>query len=355
MHISEFNYELPTELIAQEPPAERDRSRMLVVNRETKVWFDSSFAEFPTFFNEGDVVVINNTRVFPARLIGHRVRDDNRCEQPGAIVEVLLIRHNEGSENEWEVLARPGRALREGSVVVFGNGRLRGFVTAILAEGHRRIRFECDEDFDRIIDEIGNTPLPPYIKRTHNELERLDEPRYQTIYARQRGAIAAPTAGLHFTLRIFDELKARGVKIVEITHHVGYGTFQPIRVEEVEEHRIAPENYEISTETVEIINTAKLNANRVIAVGTTTVRGLESAAFDDGRLRAGSGNTGLFIFPGYKFRAIDSLVTNFHLPQSSLLLLVSAFAGRELVLDSYRHAVKEKYRFYSYGDCMLLI
>lgn len=351
MLVSEFDYELPGALIAQEPLADRDRSRMLVVDRANRSWRDSSFAEFPEFLNAGDLVVLNNTRVFPARLIGHRVVNGRR----GALVEALLLRRIENSADEWEVLAKPGRSLKVGAELEFGDGRLRGGVTAIVEEGRRHIRFDSEGDFDRIVDEIGSTPLPPYIKRERREEQRLDEPRYQTVFASERGAIAAPTAGLHFTARIFDELRARGVKVVEITHHVGYATFQPVRVEEVEKHAIASESYEISDEAAETINRAKLSGARVMAVGTTTTRALESAADPDGRVRAGRGGTELFIYPGYRFRAVDALLTNFHLPQSSLLMLVSAFAERDLILNAYRHAVAQKYRFYSYGDCMLII
>jgi len=352
MRTSEFDYELPDELIAQEPLAERDRSRMLVVDRANRSWRDSSFAEFPAYLNAGDVVVLNNTRVFPARLVGHRVVNGRR----GALVEALLVRRIENSANEWEVLAKPGRSLKIGAELEFGEGRLRGVVTAIVEEGGRHIRFESDYgDFDRIVDEIGNTPLPPYIKREHSEERRLDEPRYQTVFARERGAIAAPTAGLHFTSRTFGELRARSVKVVEITHHVGYATFQPVRVDEVEKHAIAPENYEIIAEAAEAINRAKLSGARVLAAGTTSTRALESAADSDGRVRAERGETELFIYPGYRFRAVNALLTNFHLPRSSLLMLVSAFAERDLILNAYRHAVAQKYRFYSYGDCMLII
>jgi S-adenosylmethionine:tRNA ribosyltransferase-isomerase len=349
MHISEFDFELPPELIAQEPLAERDRSRMLVVDRAARSWRDSSFAEFPMLLDAGDVVVVNNTRVFPARLLGHRVLNGER----GASVEALLVRPV--SDSEWEALAKPGRALKIGAELEFGNGRLRGVVTGIVEEGHRTIQFDCDEAFDQLVDEIGNTPLPPYIKREQDEQRRLDEPRYQTVYARERGAIAAPTAGLHFTPRIFDELKSRGIAIAEVTHHVGYATFQPVRVEQIEEHRIASETYEISPRAAETINLAKRSHRRVIAIGTTTTRALESAVEPDGRVRAERRGTELFIYPGYRFRAIDALLTNFHLPQSSLLMLVSAFAGdKELVLAAYRHAVRERYRFYSYGDCMFV-
>jgi S-adenosylmethionine:tRNA ribosyltransferase-isomerase len=352
MHISEFDFELPQELIAQVPLPERDSSRLLVVNRSSSTWRDSTFAEFPTYFDKGDILVINNTRVFPARLIGRRILKDKKGERPGGQVEILLLR---SSQEEWEVLAKPARALRIGEEIEFGNGRLRGVITSVEEEGRRKIRFECDGELDRIVDEIGNTPLPPYIKRPSIEDDRLNEPRYQTVYAKQRGAIAAPTAGLHFTPRIFDELRARDVQIIEITHHVGYATFQPVRTQQIEEHHIASEWYEIKDDAAAAINAAKCEGKRIIAAGTTTVRALESAADPDGNIRAERGSTELFIYPGYKFRVINALLTNFHLPQSSLLMLVSAFAGRETTLSAYRHAVDEKYRFYSYGDCMLLL
>jgi S-adenosylmethionine:tRNA ribosyltransferase-isomerase len=351
MRVSEFDYELPDKLIAQEPLVERDRSRMLVVDRGGKSWRDSHFSAFPSLLKEGDVVVLNNTLVFPARLIGRRVVNN----APGAAVEALLVRRIENRADEWEVLAKPGRALRVGAELEFGEGQLRGIVTAVTDEGRRHVRFSCDGDFDRIVDEIGNTPLPPYIKRDRDEGRRLDEPRYQTIFARRRGAIAAPTAGLHFTPRVFDELRDRGIKIVEITHHVGYATFQPVRVDQVEEHAIERESYEIPPDAAEAINQAKGNGGRVVAIGTTTTRALESAADADGRVRAGRRETELFIYPGYQFRVIEALLTNFHLPQSSLLMLVSAFAGRDLTLGAYRHAVAQNYLFYSYGDCMLII
>ncbi|MBL8189761.1 MAG: tRNA preQ1(34) S-adenosylmethionine ribosyltransferase-isomerase QueA, partial [Acidobacteria bacterium] len=300
-------------------------------------------------FASGDVIVLNNTRVFPARLLGHRIVNGER----GALVEAFLVKQL--SENVWEVLAKPGRALKLGAELEFGDGRLRGTVTEIVEEGRRVIRFECDDDFDRVIDEIGSTPLPPYIKREQDEQHRLDEPRYQTVYAKHRGAIAAPTAGLHFTQRIFDELAARGVRVVELTHHVGYATFQPVRVEQIEEHRIAAESYEISEAVAQTINQARASGNRIVAIGTTSVRALESAANPDGTVRAEHRSTELYIYPGYQFRLVDALLTNFHLPQSSLLMLVSAFANRDLVLAAYRHAVEQRYRFYSYGDCMLLM
>ncbi len=351
MQVSEFNYELPPELIAQRPLPERDRSRMLIVDRTAASWRDGVFAELPSLLLAGDVLVINNTRVFPARLIGRR-RVNGR---PGARVEVLLLRCVAEADNEWLVLAKPGGALRRGAELEFGDGRLRAVVIEQLEEGRRRLRFETTENFEQLVDAIGHTPLPPYIKRDRNQSQRLLEPEYQTIYARRRGAIAAPTAGLHFTERILNELRLRQIKVVEITHHVGYATFQPVRVQRVEEHRIEAESYEISTETAAAINTARQQGGRVVAVGTTTVRALESAAEIDGSIRAEERMTELFIYPGYQFRAVDALITNFHLPQSSLLMLVAAFAGKELTLSAYRHAVAQRYRFYSYGDCMLII
>ena len=352
MRVSDFNFELPDELIAQSPLEPRDASRMLVVGRATNSLRDSAFAELPSLLAPGDVVVLNNTRVFPARLLGHRVLSDGT---PGAQVEALLARLVDTTTNEWEVIARPGRALKVGTLVEFGQGRLRAEVTALLDDGKRRMRFSCAGDFNQTVDEIGNTPLPPYIKRDADETRRLHEPRYQTVYAKARGSIAAPTAGLHFTPRILAELKARGVETAEITHHVGYATFQPIRVSEVEAHRIEAESYEISATAATTINAAKARGNRVVAVGTTATRALESAAQADCTLRAEQRATELFIYPGYRFKTVDALQTNFHLPQSSLLMLVSALGGRELVLRAYEHAVTNRYRFYSYGDCMLIL
>ncbi len=352
MLVTDFNFELPDELIAQAPLEPRDASRMLVVNRAANSFRDGAFIELPALLNSGDVLIINNTRVFPARLLGHRVLPDGTT---GAQVEALLARLIDATTNEWEVIARPGRALKVGAQVVFGNGLLTGEITATLNGGKRRIRFRCDGEFNAIIDRIGNTPLPPYIQREAHEQRRLDEPRYQTVYAKERGAIAAPTAGMHFTERVFAELKARGIQIVEITHHVGYATFQPIRVSEVEAHRIESESYEINTMAADAINAAKQNGKRVMAVGTTSTRALESAAKDDGTVRAERRATELFIYPGYRYKLVDGLLTNFHLPQSSLLMLVAALGGRELILSAYRHAVTERYRFYSYGDCMLIL
>ena len=348
MHISEFDFELPPELIAQHPIEPRDHSRLLVINRQTKQWQDSSFEELPKLLSANDVLVINNTRVFPARLIGHRIVNGIA----GAKVEALLTRRL--SANQWEALAKPGRALPIGAKISFGDDQLQAEIIAVLDDGRRVLEFVTEGNIDGLIDEVGNTPLPPYIKRDYDEKIRLDEPRYQTIYAKERGAIAAPTAGLHFTDRVFDELKTRGVEIIQITHHVGAATFQPVRVEEIEEHRLEAESYEISESAADDLNAAKAAGKRVIAVGTTTTRALESAVNSDGKISAGCHSTDLCILPGYRFKAVDALITNFHLPQSSLLILVSTFTGHDLILKAYQHAVNERYRFYSYGDCMFI-
>lgn len=345
MQISDFDYDLPDELIAQHPLKRRDDSRMLIVNRASKSLQDTTFTEFPSFIREGDVVIVNNTRVFPARLVGVR-------EPFGGHVELFLVR--ELRPHIWEALARPARKLKNGTHVSFGEGRLRAEVTGILADGHREVSFQYDGSFHVLLEEIGQTPLPPYIKRSKTPGSE-DRERYQTIYARQRGAIAAPTAGLHFTPRTLDAVRALGAEVVEITLHVGYGTFEPVRVEDLSEHSVTPEKYEISIEAERAINNARAQGGRVVAIGTTTTRALESATDESGVIRAGPGTAELTITPGYQFRTVDSLLTNFHLPRSSLLVLVSTLAGRDLILQAYRHAVNAKYRFYSYGDCMLIV
>ncbi len=348
MLISDFDYELPEELIAQHPAGRRDASRMLVVERARRAWRDSQFSELPSEVREGDVLAVNNTRVFPARLVGRR-------EPSGGRVELLLVRES-GGANVWEALARPARRLERGARLRFGDGRLRAEVVETEADGRRLVRFEADGDFDALVEEFGEVPLPPYIKREASD-ERAraeDRERYQTVFAERRGAIAAPTAGLHFTPQVIDALRARGVATAELTLHVGYGTFAPVRVEDLSEHRVEPERFEVGDEAAETINRARGRGGRVVAVGTTVVRALESAADESGRIRAGRGETGLTVTPGYRFRAVDALLTNFHLPRSSLLVLVSTFAGRALTLSAYRHAVRARYRFYSYGDCMLI-
>lgn len=342
MHLSEFDYELPDDLIAQEPLAERDASRMLVLDRQNESWIDSTFTEFPTHLRPDDVVVVNNSRVIPARLGGRR-------HETGGAVEIFLVREIE--TGIWDALVRPGGRLREGAKVVFGDGKL---IAELLDQpGHelRRVRFHCDGPFADVLAELGSTPLPPYIKRSDSPADRE---RYQTVYSKTPGAIAAPTAGLHFTDAILKEVRSRAA-IAEITLHVGYGTFEPVRVDDVDQHSVSSEHYAISDEAAAAINRARASGGRVIVVGTTTMRALESSATDDGYVRAGSGEASLTIKPGYRFRVAGALLTNFHLPRSSLLVLVSAFAGRELVLRAYRQAVRQRYRFYSYGDCMFIL
>lgn len=345
MRISDFDYELPPELIAQQPLPQRDASRMLVVNRATGTFEDKEFRLLGNYLRAGDCLVLNNTKVFPARLLGWRL-------PTGGSVEVLLL--SEVEPLVWHVLARPGRRLKEGTVIEFGGSRLKARVVGARADGSRAIKFEPTADFFKTVHEIGETPLPPYIQRDASSSGE-DRERYQTVYAQQAGAIAAPTAGLHFTRKILDELKENKVQTAEVTLHVGYGTFEPVRVDDVSEHRVLPERYTISEEAAKLINDSRRAGGRVVAVGTTTTRALESSTSEAGDIVATEGTSDLTITPGYKFRAVDALLTNFHLPRSSLLLLISAFAGRELMLEAYRHAVKERYRFYSYGDCMLII
>jgi S-adenosylmethionine:tRNA ribosyltransferase-isomerase len=347
MLVEDFDYRLPEELIAQHPLQRRDAARMMLLDRERRAWLDSQFAELPSLLRAGDVVVLNNTRVFPARLKGWR-------EPSGGRVELFLVREREPLV--WEALSRPARRLQPGARLRFGDGRLRAEVIEALSDGRRVVRFDCDGPLDVLLEEIGQTPLPPYIKREGDgALSSEDRERYQTVYARERGAIAAPTAGLHFTPRVMEELRARGAQLVEITLHVGYGTFEPVRVSDLSRHAVAPEQYEISESAARAINEARREGGRILAVGTTTTRALESAVGEDGSLPSGAGLAQLTITPAYRFRVVDALLTNFHLPRSSLLVLVSAFAGRDFVLDAYRHAVAEQYRFYSYGDCMLII
>jgi S-adenosylmethionine:tRNA ribosyltransferase-isomerase len=344
MLISDFNYELPEVLIAQQPLADRAASRMMVVDRANQTWSDSQFALLTEYLKANDVLVLNNTRVFPARLEGRR-------EPSGGAVELLLIRERES--NVWEALTRPARRMRKGARVGFGDSRLRAEVVETLDHGIRVFRFECAQSLDRLIDDLGKTPLPPYIKR--DAVAGNDKERYQTVYASKRGAIAAPTAGLHFTPEILGKVRSRGIRVAEITLHVGYGTFEPVRVEDVSLHRVAPEWSSVTREDAQAINEARAQGGRTIAVGTTTVRSLESSVTTDGRIEERFGFADLTIGPRYKFRAVDALLTNFHLPRSSLLMLVSAFAGRDLILDAYSHAVSAGYRFYSYGDCMLIL
>jgi len=340
MHIADFDYELPAELIAQTPLEERDASRMLVLDREAEAWTDSGFKEFTKYLRPNDVVVVNNSRVIPARLLGRR-------EESGGQVEIFLVREIEPAV--WEALVRPGARLKKGARAEFGDGQLIAEMVDEPGTELRRVRFHCDGPFHDVLAHIGSTPLPPYIKRPAG-VSNEDRERYQTVYSKQRGAIAAPTAGLHFTPEVIEEV-AKIATLAEVTLHVGYGTFEPVRVDDIDEHSVSSEHYEISETAAQKIN----DAERVIVVGTTTMRAVESSANERGEVIAGPGVASLTIKPGYQFRVADALLTNFHLPRSSLLILVSAFAGRELILRAYRHAVAERYRFYSYGDCMLIL
>ncbi|MGI9034531.1 MAG: tRNA preQ1(34) S-adenosylmethionine ribosyltransferase-isomerase QueA [Pyrinomonadaceae bacterium] len=342
MKISDYDYELPAELVAQKPLERRENSRMLVLNRRESSWRDEQFFNFPNFLRDDDVIVLNNTKVFPARL--------NGAKESGAKVELFLIREIE--TGIWETLARPAKRLREKTKILFGEN-LTAKVLEKTADGHCIVKFEANGNFDEILEEIGRAPLPPYIRREKNSLDS-DRARYQTVFAKEKGAIAAPTAGLHFTSQILERIKERGIKIVEITLHVGYGTFEPVRVSDLSAHQVTHERCEISAQAAQILNSAKENNRRIIAVGTTTTRALESSVSDDGKIIAARGEAGLTITSGYKFKIVDGLLTNFHLPQSSLLVLVSAFAGHEFIMKAYKHAVVAHYRFYSYGDCMLI-
>jgi S-adenosylmethionine:tRNA ribosyltransferase-isomerase len=342
MQITDYEFDLPDELIAQKPLENRENSRMLIVNRSENSWRDARFYEFPNFLRKGDVLVLNNTKVFPARLLGET--------ETGAKIEIFLV---EEMENQtWETLARPARRLKIGKKIIFDEN-LTAEVIERSEEGRVCIRFHTNINFDEILDKIGKTPLPPYIKRDAGSLDE-DRDRYQTVFAKNRGAIAAPTAGLHFTAQILEAIKNRGVSVAEITLHVGYGTFEPVRVNDLSKHKVLPENYEISEAAAELLNRAKIEKQRIIAVGTTTTRALESALVNGKKFIAGKHSANLTITPNYKFQAIDGLLTNFHLPQSSLLVLVSAFSGYELIMNSYQHAVASRYRFYSYGDCMFI-
>ena len=342
MKTSDFYYDLPKELIAQDPLEERSSSRLMCLNRETGEISHRHFYEITDLLNPGDTLVINNTRVIPARLIGHR-------EDTGAVVEVLLLNRVKNREATWETLVRPGKKCRPGARLSFGDGLLRGEVTQIAEEGNRYVRFEYDGVFEEILDRLGEMPLPPYI--TH----KLDDrSRYNTVYAKFDGSAAAPTAGLHFTTQLLDRIREKGVNIAPLTLHVGLGTFRPVKAEDISEHHMHTEHCILSGQTADLINRTHENGNRVIAVGTTSCRTLESMASEDGTVRSGEMDTAIFIYPGYRFRVMDALITNFHLPESTLIMLVSAFAGRKQVLDAYEAAVKERYRFFSFGDAMFV-
>lgn len=341
MKTSDFYYDLPEELIAQDPLEDRTASRLLVLDRQTGTVEHKIFSDVIDYLNKGDCLVINNTRVIPARLIGEK-------EGTGGKVEVLLLKRR--ANDVWETLVKPGKKLKPGAKITFGDGRLRAEVLEVVEEGNRLVKFYYEGIFEEILDSLGEMPLPPYI--TH-KLE--DKEMYQTVYAKFDGSAAAPTAGLHFTKELLNKIEEKGIKIASITLHVGLGTFRPVKVDDVNNHHMHTEWYEVNAEAAEIINETKRNGGRVICVGTTSCRTIESVADDNGYMKAKTGETDIFIYPGYKFKVMDGLITNFHLPESTLVMLVSAFAGKENVLSAYETAVKEKYRFFSFGDAMILI
>jgi S-adenosylmethionine:tRNA ribosyltransferase-isomerase len=357
LRVADFDFDLPEELIAQQPPAERGQSRMLVMDRATGALRDSHFSEFPILLKPGDLLVLNDSRVIPARLFARRTLRRER-EKPTGRIEVMLT--EPAGDNRWHALVRPGRKIAIGEILVFPSSSGTIELSAEVLErgefGDRLLQFEPVDDFFAALDRIGHIPLPPYI---HRDDSAADRERYQTVYSRERGSVAAPTAGLHFTPQILDELTAVGVEIARVTLHVGVGTFAPLRVERVADVHLHRERYTLPAATAEAINRAVREGRRIVAVGTTVVRTLESAAAealeaDSADLLPHTGATEIFISPGFQFRLVSALLTNFHLPQSSLLMLVSAFAGREPVLAAYRHAVAQRYRFFSYGDCMLI-
>ena len=341
MKTSDFYYDLPKELIAQDPLEDRSSSRLLVLGKEDGSIEHRHFRDILTYLKPGDCLVLNNTRVIPARLYGKK-------EDTGALIEVLLLTRRE--DNVWETLVKPGKKARIGARISFGEGLLTGEVVDVLEEGNRLIRFTYQGIFEEILDQLGQMPLPPYI--TH---ELKDKNRYQTVYAKYDGSAAAPTAGLHFTPELLEQVKELGVKIAEVTLHVGLGTFRPVKVENVADHHMHSEFYMVSQEAADLINETKALGGRVICVGTTSCRTIESAAAEDGTLKAGSGWTDIFIYPGYQFKVLDGLITNFHLPESTLMMLVSALAGKEHIMADYQEAVKERYRFFSFGDAMLIV
>lgn len=338
---SDFYFELPKELIAQDPLADRSASRLLVLHREGGVTEHRTFKDITDYLRPGDCLVLNNTKVLPARLLGTK-------EDTGAAVEVLLLKRKEN--DVWETLVKPGKKMRPGARLVFGDGSLRAEVLEVVEEGNRLVRFFYEGIFEEVLDRLGEMPLPPYI--THR-LE--DKNRYQTVYAKYEGSAAAPTAGLHFTQALLEKIRDMGVETAFVTLHVGLGTFRPVKEDNILEHHMHSEYYEVTQETADIINRTKEKGGRVVCVGTTSCRTVESAAGEDGTVRAGCGNTEIFIYPGYRFKVLDCLITNFHLPESTLVMLVSAFAGRENVLAAYREAIEKKYRFFSFGDAMLVI
>ncbi len=340
MKKSLFYYDLPQELIAQTPMEPRDHSRLMVLDRETGEIKHRHFYDVIDYLNEGDVLVVNDSRVLPARLYGKK-------ETSGAQIEFLLLERK--AADEWEILVKPGKKALPGARFEFGDGLLKAEILEVKEDGNRLVRFFYDGDFYQILEKIGKMPLPHYITA-----ELKDNERYQTVYSHEVGSAAAPTAGLHFTQELLDKIEAKGVKIAKVTLHVGLGTFRPVKTENIEEHHMHSEHYEMSEETAKIINKAKENGKRVIAVGTTSCRTLESVAQKEGCIRASEGYTDIFIYPGYTFRAMDGIITNFHLPESTLIMLISAFAGRDKVMNAYKTAVEQRYRFYSFGDAMMI-
>lgn len=340
MKVSDFYFELPEELIAQYPLEKRDSSRLMVLDKKTGEIEHRKFHDILEYLNEGDTLVLNNTRVLPARLIGEK-------EETGGKIEFLLLKRIEG--NKWECLAKPGRKAKVGTVFTFGEGKLKAIVREIGEEGNRIIEFKYDGIFEQVLDDLGQMPLPPYI---HEKLE--DKERYQTVYSKEKGSAAAPTAGLHFTEELLKEIKDKGVNIAYLTLHVGLGTFRPVKVDDVNNHVMHSEYYHLDKENAELINKTKEAGKRVIAVGTTSSRTLETIGDENGRVREQSGWTDIFIYPGYKFKIVDNLITNFHLPESTLIMLVSALAGQDNIMNAYNTAVKEKYRFFSFGDSMFI-
>lgn len=363
MNVKDFYYDLPEELIAQTPLKERSASRLLILNKETGKTEHGHFTDIVKYIKPGDCLILNDTRVLPARLIGVK-------ESTGAPIEFVLLKSISGEDVQrvlpnipekdracdgtdycyWEVLLRPGKRAKPGAVFTFGEGLLKAEILCIAEGGNRYVRFTFDGIFEEIIDKIGVMPLPPYIK------EKLDDPeRYQTVYSKEKGSAAAPTAGLHFTNELLDELRRSGVQVAFLTLHVGLGTFRPVKEKQVEDHVMHYEYYTISKETCDVINNTKANGGRVFSVGTTSCRVIESVADESGHMEPKTGWTGIFIYPGYKFKVLDSLITNFHLPESTLLMLVSSLAGRESILNAYQEAIERKYRFFSFGDAMLIL
>ena len=336
---SDFYFDLPEELIAQDPLLDRSGSRLLILDKQTGETKHETFKNIIDYLNPGDCLVLNNTKVIPARLIGNR--------ETGGAVEVLLLKRHQN--DVWETLVKPGKKCKPGAKLIFGDGLLRAEVVETVEEGNRLIKFEYEGIFEEVLDKLGEMPLPPYI--TH---KLQDKNRYQTVYAKYEGSAAAPTAGLHFTNELLKQIEAKGVKIAYVTLHVGLGTFRPVKVDNVLEHHMHSEYYEITKEAADTINEAKKSGNKVICVGTTSCRTIESAADENGHLEPCCGNTEIFIYPGYKFKVLDELITNFHLPESTLVMLVSALAGKDNVLNAYNEAIEEKYRFFSFGDAMLI-